>query len=98
METIVDGHTAKPCKCGICSEQLRTLESAILIMRDGKQVKAYCDHHLIADILEMHPDLDLAQSEADEEQHLRSMEDYAAYQYAGCTEAYYGDRDAGFCH
>ena len=98
MKTIVDGNTSKFCKCGICGESLRTLESAILVMDGEKQLKAYCDHHRMADILDIHPDIDLEQSEADEESHLRQMEDYAAYQASGCTSAYWSDRDAGYCN
>ena len=99
MKTIVDGHTEKFCKCGICGETLRTLESAILIMSGGKQSKAYCDHHRMDDILEIHPDVDLDQSQADEESRLRQMEDFAAYRAAGVPlDVYYADRDAGFCN
>ena len=99
MKTIVDGHTEKFCKCGICGETLRTLESAILVMSDGKQVKAYCDHHRMDDILEIHQDIDLNQSQKYEESHLRQMEDFAAYKYAGASvETYFSDRDAGFCN
>lgn len=36
--------------------------------------------------------------EDDGEEHLRQMEDYAAYRAAGATESYWQDRDAGFCH
>ena len=33
---------------------------------------------------------------ADDESHLRSMDEFAAYQYAGCPQEYLADRDAGF--
>jgi len=32
------------------------------------------------------------------EQHLRQAEDYASYRAAGCTDAYWTDRDAGYAN
>tara|TARA_R110000824_G_scaffold173688_1_gene351812 strand:+ start:1548 stop:1844 length:297 start_codon:yes stop_codon:yes gene_type:complete len=98
MKTIQDTHTEKPCKCSICSEQLLRYESAIVVLSDGNQVKAYCDHHRLVDILANHPDIDLSQSEQDEERHLRQMEDYGAYRASGSTANYWTDRDAGYCN
>jgi hypothetical protein len=32
----------------------------------------------------------------DGESHLRMMEEYGAYRAAGCSDAFWGDRDAGY--
>ena len=85
-------------KCD-CGEQVRTDEKFFQVVEnDGKDRKGekYCvgcekyAHANNDDIGEANND--------DGEQHLRAMEDFAAYKAAGCTDAYWTDRDAGFCN
>lgn len=97
MKSITLGHADKFRKCPICSEQIRTLEPCWVVDRNGKVSQAYCDTHSLEDVLIEHPDA-VEPDEDDGESHLRSMEDFAAYKYAGNTEAYWSDRDAGYAN
>jgi hypothetical protein len=90
-------HATKWFKCVCCSEQIRTDELYIAVVNDsGKIVKGErycldCEDYAIENN-------DIIDNTDDGESHLRSMEDYAAYQAAGCTSEYWSDRDNGFCN
>jgi hypothetical protein len=84
------------CKCCCCGETIRKCEKLFQLMEDGKAVRGerYCVS--CEDIA--YENNDIRDDEDDGESHLRAMEDYAAYSYAGCTQEYWNDRDAGYCH
>jgi hypothetical protein len=93
-------------RCQCCNEVIgpSIVEGAdkyfqVFNMKTGRKVSGgrYCarcekyahlNHTIVADGEDSH----------DEERHLRSMEDYAAYRAAGCTEEYWNDRDAGYAY
>ena len=90
-------------KCVCCGEQVRSDEKYIQVTLRGKPVKGerYClECETYA--YDNNPDAAMEQLTVtvwdDGERHLRQMEDYAAYRAAGCTEAYWGDRDNGYCN
>ena len=95
MVTIETRKAKSWIKCCCCSEQIRTCDSFLQVLDNGKPVRGerYCEGcECIAH--ENNP----VEEEDDGERHLRAMEDYAAYQAAGCTGEYYTDRDAGYAH
>jgi len=85
---------ANRIKCVSCGETIRKFEKYINL-GPGERYCTGCED--IA--LENNPDAgDDCQDDDDGERHLRQMEDFGAYQAAGCTGAYWGDRDAGYAH
>lgn len=84
-------------KCSCCAEFVPPMHPYLQVVNENgsdRRGERYCvDCRDVA--TENNPDI----TELDDgERHLRQMEDYAAYRAAGCTEAYYEDRDAGYCH
>jgi hypothetical protein len=102
MPTIETREAKSWVKCCCCQAQIRTCEKFLQVVKDnGKDLRGerYCPNcedyaHKNNDI---HENTDWRQ-EDDGEAHLRSMEDYAAYKAAGATDAYWSDRDNGYCN
>jgi hypothetical protein len=95
--TLVKGRQ-KRCVC--CESTIRVGER----MFDLGKGEKYCER-CEAEAMENNPDHPAVVAENGEidaaddgERHLRQMEDFGAYQAAGCTHAYWEDRDAGFAH
>lgn len=87
--------------CPSCGGRTRTCEKYLQVVKNGKAIRGerYCIHcERIARLNNPEIGEDEAAQEDDGESHLRSMEDFAAYRAAGCTHAYYDDRDAGYAH
>lgn len=80
-------------KCCGCEEQIRTCETFLQVVDNGKDVRGerYC-----TDCESLAHENNPITSGDDGEEHLRRMEDYGAYQAAGCTAEYWNDRDAGY--
>ena len=84
-------------KCSCCEEVIRSFEKHTIVCEDGKPLRGerYCDDCVDKGYAhENNPELD-AEAES-EESGLRSREEYAAYQAAGCPSAYWEDQDAGY--
>ena len=107
MAVLLKQEATRGFNCCSCSERIRTCEKYLQVKEKGRNVKGerYClDCERYA---RMNNDISEAEDESladalDDawaaEAHLRSMEDYAAYQYNGCTQEYFRDRDAGFAN
>ena len=88
-------------KCCCCGAQWRTCEKFIQVVKDngkdlrGERYCVHCESYAVKnnDITETVVDW---RQEDDGESHLRSMENFAAYKSAGCSDAYWSDRDAGY--
>ena len=82
-------------KCRSCGEQWRTDEKILVVVNldTDKPVRGekYCVR--CKDMAELNNDTGC---DDDGESHLRSMEDFAAYRAAGCVNAYWDDRNAGY--
>ena len=84
-------------RCTCCSEQIRTCEKYLQVTENGRNVRGerYCLH--CEKYARMNNDIDDQDDDQDDgEEHLREMEDFAAYRAAGCTEAFWTDREAGY--
>jgi hypothetical protein len=95
MATLSTRQATKWVKCAACEEMITTLHKYIQVVGDnGKDVRGerYCPR------CERYARLnnDIKDVKDDDERHLREREDYAAYQAAGCTHAYWTDRDSGY--
>jgi len=82
-------------KCVCCGEQVRTGELYFQVELNGKPVRGErycvgCESYAV----ENNPEASSYRD--DDEQHLRDREAYASYRAAGCTEAYWTDKDAGY--
>ena len=89
------------CRCACCGESIRKCETVHSVVRaDGTAIRGekYCDDPNCLDAaVENNPELqERFEDFMDEEQGLRAREQYAAYQAAGATAAYWEDRDAGY--
>jgi hypothetical protein len=95
MATLSTRQATKWVKCAACAEMITTMKKYIQVVGiNGKDVRGerYCVGcekyaRLNNDITDINVQ--------DDERHLREREDYAAYQAAGCTAAYWTDRDSG---
>ena len=96
MATLITREAKSWIKCSCCSAQIRTCEKFLQVVNENgkdRRGERYCTH--CEKYARMNnEDIDV---EEDGETHLRSMEDYAAYQAAGCAHEYFNDRDAGYC-
>ena len=80
--------------CVSCGERVRNCEKYLQVVENGRPVRGerYCVHcEQIA-----HENNPIEGDDDDGERGLREREAYAAYQYGGCTSAYWDDRDAGY--
>ena len=86
--------------CVCCCERVRTCEKYWQVTLNGRNVRGeryciHCEEYAIGNNPEAVDEHVFA--EDDGERFLRQQETYAAYQAAGCTNAYWTDRDAGYC-
>lgn len=96
MATLQTRQAKSWVKCAACAEQVTTLNKYIQVVNDnGKDARGerYCCRcekyaRLNNEIVDTVED--------DGEAHLRERENYAAYQAAGATHAYWEDRDNGY--
>lgn len=85
-------------KCTCCKEQVRTCEKYYQVLesngkqRRGERYCMSCEQY----IYENNDDIGNDDDNDDGERFLRQMENYAAYRAAGCSDAYWNDRDAGY--
>jgi hypothetical protein len=84
-------------KCVCCGKMIHPFERYFQVVHDdGKAV------HCLACEDTIYENNDISSNNIDDayesERHLRSMEDFADYRAAGCTDAYWDDRDAGYCN
>jgi hypothetical protein len=85
-------------KCQCCEEQIRSLESYFQVVEESgsdRKGERYCKGCLSYAIANNE---DITSDEGDGDDGIRSRETYAAYQAAGCTNEYWGDRDAGYAN
>lgn len=74
-------------KCSCCSEQIRTGERFITIYGMKDRFCESCEDNAR-----------LTESLNNEDEHIRQAEDFAAYRVAGCSAAYWEDRDSGYAY
>ena len=86
--------SAKWLKCEGCGERIRPDEKHYDFRPNTKTAGKYCLGCLELGQENYAPEID---DDDDGERSLRQREAYAAYQAAGCTGAYWQDRDAGYC-
>ena len=101
MSAIVVKEAKHYLKCVSCREGIRTCEKFLQVTSNGKAVRGEryclsCKRIAIANN-DIGDDSDDSNDSDDGERFLRQMENYAAYQYNGCTNEYWTDRDAGYC-
>ena len=83
-------------KCVCCGEYIKTCEKYLQVMNGNKPVRGekYCVD--CEEPARQNNDVDTDDREDDGERFLRQMENWADYSAAGCPDAYWTDRDAGY--
>jgi hypothetical protein len=84
-------------KCVCCGEQIRSDEKHWQVFDDTEaplKRERYC-RGCAREMYENNPGLQDC-TDGDNERGLRMMGEYAAYQAAGCTSAFWGDMDSGY--
>lgn len=99
MASLVKIEAKRGFNCTSCGERVRNCEKFLQVKNDddtNRKGEKYClNCREIAE--ENNADI-YREMEDDGESHLRAMEDFAAYKAAGCTDAYWEDRDAGYAN
>ena len=80
-------------KCVCCGEYIRTCEKYFQVVHNGKPVRG--ERYCIECECQAYENNEI-EAEDDGERFLRQMENYADYRAAGCPDAYWEDRDAGY--
>lgn len=91
--------------CVCCRERVRSCEKYIAVVNNdtdrpvrGERYCQHCEEYAIANNEDelADPEVPADGGYDDGESHLRRMEQYGAYRAAGCTDAFWTDRDAGY--
>lgn len=81
-------------KCDCCGEKIRTCAKYQYVRGYGKHCLSDDCSCALLDSLALNGDY--VAEESDGEEGLRMREQYGAYRAAGCADAYWTDRDAGY--
>jgi hypothetical protein len=92
-------------KCGCCNGQIRHSEPRWQLQNEKKRSQGtFCGPCIKQGYAAKQAELndqelvDEFYEPCEDESHLRSMEDYAAYRYAGCESEYWNDRNSGYAN